>query len=552
MDELSSRFFDAHIDDHPEEASTLGLWQYAGRLSDPSRASVERELARLRPVLAQAERRLDGPSIAIAERLDLDALVRFAKHRVRYIEQDYDAHDLELATVPNSALQHAALHARSIEDVERVAARARETKRFLEAHAENLRRGARDGRGPDAGSVAAYVERVLPGAAESCAALTKDVAARMKAAGVDASGALAELEEASAVAASAYRAMANVVRDEIAPRARPSLALGEAEVAFRLRDVMGLDTSVADLFAFGRAKLEEAHATLLERIRRSGLAAPKTVADAGPSILATFAPKTATLEEALAMYGRHTDDAIRFIEERDLLPLPKPLAYTLTPLPGGIADGGTLTNWPAPLLDPHGHGHALYATDPSAHSTVVARNLSVHEGIPGHYLQSVVWQRSKQSPVRFLGITDDIAGSRQYFGTMMNVEGWAVHTEHLFREEGFFPEEDHLEWIFYAWVSVYHAVRVLMDLHMHCGGMSDDDATRFVVDASQMPERWCRMQVLRARRIPLQHLTYLVGSWEIERLRERALAKGTSKRAFYGKLLELGPVPPSRLVDVFG
>jgi len=128
---------------------------------------------------------------------------------------------------------------------------------------------------------------------------------------------------------------------------------------------------------------------------------------------------------------------------------------------------------------------------------------------------------------------------------MMSVEGWAVHMEHLLREEGFF--DDGPEAIFEAFVASIHAVRILNDLEVHCAGMSDDAATTQFANATLMPERWARMQVLRSRRIPLQHLTYLLGSYEIERLRARAFAAGTSKRAFYGALLEHGPVPPSGL-----
>ncbi|MBS2015920.1 MAG: DUF885 family protein [Deltaproteobacteria bacterium] len=544
---LAEELFEAHVDDHPEEASTLGLWHYADRWSDPSRAAQERELARLRPRLTEVESLLastDG--LDLDARLDLDAAARLARHRIRWIENDRDASQLEVATLPNSVMQHAALHARSTDDARRLALRARATPAFLDRCLDNLRRGARDGRGPDATCLAAMVERVMPGAAASCEALPSIVAARV---GTGAGATLSALAEASRVAADAYRAFARALTEEIAPRARREVSLGEEEVAFRLRDVMGIDAPIADLLGFARQSLAAARADLVERVRRFGHPEVRTPDDARDVLMAVLAAKPSTIEEALARYRLHTRNAVRLIEERSLLPLPKPLELTLTPVPGGVADGTTLTNWPAPLLDPAGHGHALYSTDPASHGIVQSKNLSVHEGIPGHYLQSVVWQRGKRSPIRFLGITDDIAASRAYFGTMMSVEGWAVHVEHLFREEGFY--DDGAEAIFEAFVAAIHAARVVNDLEVHAGGMGDDAATDAFARATLMPERWARMQVLRSRRIPLQHLTYLLGAHEIESLRAKALAAGVSRSELYGRLLEHGPVPPSRLVDAF-
>lgn len=529
--EICASFFEAHADAHPEEASSLGLWSHAGRLSDPSRLASERERARLSAVLVEVEgllaRSAGGETeLDLDARLDLDAVARFVRHRVRYVDHDRDASNLEVATIPNGSLQHAALHATTRDDLVRLAERARAAPGFLASHLENLRRGARGGRAPDATIVAAFVERVLPGASSSCAILATDLAERL---GRTHEAELAAIDDAARGAADAYRSFARAVEEEIAPRARRNVALGEDETAFRLREVMGIETTLDELRAFATRWLSRAHERLVDH----------------DAILALLAKKPATLEDALALYRRHTDDAVRLIAERDLLPLPAPLALSLVPLPGGIADGASLTNWPAPLLDPHGHGHALHSRDPGDHPIVQTKNLSVHEGIPGHYLQSVVWQRGQRSPVRFLGIIDDLACARAYFGTMMAVEGWAVHMEHLFREEGFYDDGD--EAVFEAFVASIHAARVLCDLEVHAEGMGDDEAAARFAERTHMPERWARNQVLRSRRIPLQSSTYLLGANEIERLRDDAFAHGVSKRDFYAALLEHGPVPTSRL-----
>src|SRR5256885_12245562 len=112
----------------------------------------------------------------------------------------------------------------------------------------------------------------------------------------------------------------------------------------------------------------------------------------------------------------------RFVAERKLVALPGRLDFAFEPLPPGIADGTAITNWPAPLLDPQGRGHCLYGDDVTSHVEVATKNLAVHEAIPGHYLQSAIWQRTfagrPRSIVRFSGVCDDVAFARGYFGTM--------------------------------------------------------------------------------------------------------------------------------------
>ncbi len=547
-------FFAAHGRAHPEDVSTLGLREHAGRLSDPSRVAARRELSEVQATLAAAEG-IDAGALDADLRLDLDAVVRAARHQARWLSRDADASNLELLLLPNAAVQHALLHVEDEEGAVAVAERAEALPRFLMLHVANLRRGVREGRGPDRAVTEAFLERVLPGAAVSTDAVARGVVARATASGVTLPASLVKrLERAAAHGGEAYRVFAEVVDKEILPFARPHVVLGEEETVFRLRETMGVESSIDELLALGERSLAEAHEALVENVRAGGGAgvAGSEVRDANgarEALLGVLAPKCASIEEALALYRRHLDAATRFVAERALVPIPERLALELEALPEGIADGTVLTNWPAPLLDPRGKGHALYGADASAHAIVQTKNLAVHEGIPGHYLQSACWQQGAPSPVRFLGVTDDVAASRSYFGTMLSVEGWAVHMEQLLLAEGFY--EPGPERIFFAFCDAIRAMRVLLDLGLHARGMEEEEAVRMIVAATLMPEGWARSQVVRSKRIPLQSLTYLVGANEIARLRERA-GRALDARTFHRALLDAGPVPPSRLAGAFG
>lgn len=520
---LRDEFFRRHVEAHPEEGSTLGLRACSGRLSDPSPEAARAELAHLRAALAALEDvSLDALDDAL--RLDLDAVQRVARFHARYLEADADASNLELAAFPSSAMQHAALHARSPADHADVAARARAAPSFLAAHRANLERGLRDGRAPSRAVAQAFVDRILPGAAKATSTLA-------------ASGVVPP--DVAARASEAFLGFAAFVREAILPAAPALTRLGPEETAFRLRDVMGVEAPVDALLAEARDALAEAHDRMLQTAHVS------TLDEARDRLTTLLADEPATLDDALARYRRAIDAATKLAKDRALVPIPEDLALDFAPLPPGMIDGPPFTNWSAPLLERAGRGHALYASDPAAHPRIMAKQLAIHECIPGHYLQSVVWQRrlagSPERAVRFLGVLDDVAMSRGYFGTMISVEGWAVSMETLMRDQGFFDQDERF---FHAWCNAIHAMRVLLDLELHAGDRGWDDLVAMVRDATLMPEGWAASQVVRALRIPLQSSTYLVGAMELAKLRERSKSWLLE---LHEAVLDHGPVPVSRI-----
>ena len=548
VSDLVERFVDAHFEAHPEEASSLGRRDYAARLSAPSASSSATEVVGLRAALVEAdaiEASREVP-LHLDAALDLDALRRAARFHLRRLERDRDAELLEPATLPGCALQHSLLHARTREDLEALAARAAAVPEALAARTRDLRRGVAEGRGPDRDVATTFVERILPGAAAALDTMAAEVVRRFAVRDIEVTDVVARIAQSTREASAAYRQMAAFVADEIVPRARLDVTLGREEVDFRLREVMGVETSIEVLRVRAEERLARAHGEVIEHARATGRGDVRTASDARAAVTELFGPKPPTLEAALAHYQTQIEASTRLA--RSFVPIPDDLALDLEPLPDGIADGSALTNWPAPLLDPKGRGHALYARDPAMHPSIMAKQLAVHECIPGHYLQSVVWQRARPSVVRFLGVQDDIAMAHGYFGAMVSVEGWAVHMEGLMVREGFMDAGN--ERLFAAWCDAVRAVRVLLDLGLHAEGRSADEMVARVAEATFLPEGWARQQVLRSKRIPLQSSTYLIGAMEIEALTAKAPTT-TRELEVHRRLLSVGPVPTSRLGRLF-
>src|SRR5690606_31014080 len=108
--------------------------------------------------------------------------------------------------------------------------------------------------------------------------------------------------------------------------------------------------------------------------------------------------------------------------------------------------------------------------------------LAVHEGVPGHYLQSWLWQRSfraRGAAPNFVSFADLTASERQDWGAMPAIEGWAVYAEDLMLQAGFHSPDQAVA------VANFHAIRcarAIVDVGLHTRGWTRDDATRLLID----------------------------------------------------------------------
>ncbi len=153
---------------------------------------------------------------------------------------------------------------------------------------------------------------------------------------------------------------------------------------------------------------------------------------------------------------------------------------------------------------------------------------SVHEAYPGHHWH-FVWLQADAAPIRRLVTTP-------YF-----VEGWALYSERMMREQGFFtdPSQD----LCHLAARIFRAARIVADTSLHCGDMTFDEAVDYMHTNSPLTEAVARVEVTRYCAWPTQAASYLTGSLEIERLRERWLAQGNTLRDFHDRVAGSGGMP---------
>ncbi len=146
------------------------------------------------------------------------------------------------------------------------------------------------------------------------------------------------------------------------------------------------------------------------------------------------------------------------------------------------------------------------------------RVLTIHEAVPGHYLQGAWANRNPSIP-------------RAVFWSGVYAEGWAVYVTQVMIDAGYGADDPALllvHWKFY----LRAAINAIIDVRIHAGEafgapMTEDEAVVLMVEGGFQEEAEARNKYNRARLSSTQLSTYFVGSmamWELELEVRRRLA----------------------------
>ena len=171
--------------------------------------------------------------------------------------------------------------------------------------------------------------------------------------------------------------------------------------------------------------------------------------------------------------------------------------------------------------------------DPTSRKTITMEATAYHEGVPGHHLQRTIAQELPELP-----------SFRQHGGYTLFSEGWALYSERLGKEVGFYsnPYSDYGR----LQDEMLRAIRLVVDTGFHFKGWSRDDVVQFFRDHSAMDEVDIQNETDRYMVWPGQALAYKIGQLKILELRHRAeeaLGEDFDVRAFHDEVLGGGALP---------
>jgi uncharacterized protein (DUF885 family) len=236
-------------------------------------------------------------------------------------------------------------------------------------------------------------------------------------------------------------------------------------------------------------------------------------------------------------------EATRFVREKNLVTLPdEPLEIIEMPeFKQGVALA--YCDSPGPL---EAGQKTFYAVSPIPKQWTRAQadsflreynsrsihNLTIHEAMPGHYLQ--------------------LAHANQYPSTLRKVlssgpfiEGWAVYTERVMSDAGYLNGDPLMKLIQLKWY-LRTIVNALLDQAVHVDGISREAAMKLMTDSGFQEEREAAGKWTRAQLTSAQLPVYFVGALEHIALRaeaEQRLGAAFSLHDYHDKVLSYGSPP---------
>jgi uncharacterized protein (DUF885 family) len=361
------------------------------------------------------------------------------------------------------------------------------------------------------------------------------------------------LAEAAETARRAMTELETHLRDVVLPASDGEGRLGPELFAAKMRHTMRSDELTPDRileaaerdYLAVRAEMVRIAGELWERWC-PGQARPDGEGALVRGVLDAVAAEHPQADELLDFCREENGRIEAFCAERDLIGLAEePLEIRWTPV-FLRAFGGAMLSSPGPLDKGQKAFFSITPmpddwTEEQRESNLredndrMLRLLTIHEAVPGHYLQGVYANRCP-SVVRSIFVSGLFA------------EGWAVYVTQVMMDVGFGADDPALlltHWKFY----LRAAINAIIDARIHTRGMTGEEAVSLMVDGGFQEESEARAKFDRARLSSTQLSTYFAGSmemWdiELEMRRRAAIASGDLRGA--------GAIPEPRVVGGFG
>jgi len=331
----------------------------------------------------------------------------------------------------------------------------------------------------------------------------------------------------------AYGAFAEFVKTEYAPQGRTTLAVtslpnGDTRYQSNLYARTTTHMTAEQIHQLGLREIDRIEAEMTAIAKKEGFA----------DLAAFRAALKKNSKYVPASSEQILEDFRRYIAQMEpKLPqlfgvLPKS-PVTVEAIPAFQA--ATATHYVAGTPDGKRPGRVVVATANFAERSLVDDEaVAYHEGIPGHHMQiSIQRQLTGLPKFRLQGLG---------FGAF--TEGWALYSEQLGKEVGFYqdPVSD------YGRLSseLFRAVRLVVDTGIHAKGWSREQVVEFMRKSGAIDEPTIQSEADRYIAWPGQACSYKIGQLKFRELRERAQKELGAKfdlRQFHDEMLNGGSMP---------
>ncbi len=536
---LFADFWEDNLKHSPEFASTLGDKRYNDQLTDYSVQAVNASLERGRKYIERLSL-IDAAGLSDQEQLSAELMLRSLTEeqegaRFKEWEMPVDQFNGFQLSFPHLLED---LTFDSAKDYDDYIARLKKLPVAFSQVMTNMQLGGDEGRVPPK-----YIlEKVLAQTQAIASVAPKDSVFVQPLKKFPKTVSAAEqtrisadlLEAVTSDAMPAYQRFAKFLSVTYIPAGRKdpgawALPDGDAYYAFRIRQSTTLNKSAAEVHQIGLDEVKRDEAEMLAVIKKLGYPDLKTFSAALKANPKEHPQSKEQLLDAYRGYIAQMQPKLPSLFGR----LPKAPLEVIA-MPDSVAEGNSAAYYDQGTADGKRPGHVdvnlFHFAD---RSLAPVEAVSYHEGIPGHHLQISIGQELTGLP-KFR--------TQSYYTAY--TEGWALYSERLGKEIGFYqdPYSDYgrLE------ADMWRAIRLVVDTGVHSQHWTRQQMVDFFHEHSAIDETNIQAEVDRYIAWPGQALGYKMGQLKILELRKRAqdaLGPKFELKAFHDEVLDSGALP---------
>jgi uncharacterized protein (DUF885 family) len=545
---LARDYVEQELKANPENATELGDHRFDDRLTDYSPEARAKDLARQKEFREKLNA-LDGSKMTGANDVDLRILKESIDYEIFRAEELKEADWNPLVYNQSLANSLYLLVARDFDSPEKripnLKARMLAIPHVIDQARENLQHPPRVHTETAIEQIQGAISLVREGLAPLL-----DRAPQMK-------KELAPLQEKTANALEAYKKW---LQDDLLKRSDGDFRIGADKFKKKLRFALASDVSMEEVMRRARADLEQTQGAIYET------ALPlykKYFPNTDEKTLVDKAKVTAAVLDKLA--EQHSDDntvvgyaqkivgeATDFVKQHKLVTVPEvPLDVIAMPeFKRGVAIA--YCDSPGPLEK---NGKTFFAVAPTPkdwnkqrkdsffreYNNYMIRDLTVHEAMPGHYLQ-LAHANAFKAPTMV----------RAIFQSGTFIEGWAVYTEQMMAESGYGGPEVKMQQLKMRLRAICNAI---LDQSIHAGNMTEKEAMDLMTKEAFQQEGEAVAKWKRARLTSAQLSTYFVGVSEhldLCNAAKKKLGKDFDLKKYNDQVISFGSPPVKYVRELMG
>lgn len=540
---FAKEYLDQLLQMNPEFATSLGEHRYDDRLSDYSRTGIQAQIQFQRQSVDRLAR-LEMSKLSVPNRIDYAILqsqiqsALFQLENLREYEWNPLFYNAGNAVYGLTAREFAPLRDR----LKSVKARLKAMPAVLEAARANL------GNPPRVHTETAILQN------KGNISLVRE---ELKTYLDQAPELIPEFASVQKQVIAAFESYGNWLEKDLLPRSNGNFRIGENKFRDKLRYTLDSDLSLEQILERAQSDLQKTQDELYQTARSlSKTATPETSTDAKKRLireaLDRLAESRPSNETVVALAKTNLEEATQFVRQHSLVTVPQePVKIIVMPeFQRGVAVA--YCDSPGPLEK---NGETFYSISPTPadwtparsasffreYNNFMLKNLTVHEAMPGHYLQLAHSNKYKGStPIRAI------------FTSGVFAEGWATYAEQLMVEKGYGGLEAKMQQLKMRLRLIINAV---LDQKIHAAGMSEKEAIDLMMNEGFQEEGEAAGKWRRACLSSTQLSTYYVGNTEINEIRKAwEVKKGpiSDLKTFHDIVLSFGSPSPKYVRNLLG